>query len=129
VYLDGESALSVRARTFAGMNLRVGDRMTLGELTKREKHFWKKAYGQKAWVAEKVRLDRVSHLLRELDHRVGVTAVGFGADTTDGSAPSSVDTSSRVRCIGRSVIAFSANGQGHLNVVQQGTERTEHRPC
>lgn len=82
VYIDGAYCCSIRARTWCGMGLKVGDQITCEELQEREKFHWKKAYGEAAWEKEKVRLTAVKALIESISPQVSVHVTGFGAGTT-----------------------------------------------
>lgn len=49
VYIDGKLCVSVRQRTWVGMNLDVGSKISCQELKVLENNFWKKLYGQGSW--------------------------------------------------------------------------------
>ncbi|WP_205884021.1 hypothetical protein [Pseudomonas viridiflava] len=83
VYIDHEKCMPVRARTWSAMGLKVGDSITCDKLKELESHHWKHAYGQSAWDKEKIRLGKVKELIENLDSRVFVETVGFGADTNE----------------------------------------------
>jgi hypothetical protein len=83
VYIDGHKCTPVRARTWAGMGLKVGDEISCEELKKRESFHWKKAYGKAAWEKEGVRLGKVKTLIEMMDPRVVANIVGFGAGSTE----------------------------------------------
>ena len=83
VYLDGVYAQSIRARTFAAMNLSVGQVISKDELEEMEKNHWKIVYGPASWEAEKTRLSRVSEMLTAHDDRISVSVTGFGADSVE----------------------------------------------
>lgn len=48
-----------------------------------ESFHWKQQYGESARTREKVRLDKVKQLIEQLEPRVDVEVVGFGADSTE----------------------------------------------
>lgn len=64
------------------MKLQVGSSISCEELRKRVDFFWKQMYSGH-WERERVRLGRVTAKLKELDERVEVQTVGFGADTDE----------------------------------------------
>lgn len=53
VYIDGQKCTPVRLRTWAAINLKVGDSISCNDLIELEKHHWKHAYGKDAWDKEK----------------------------------------------------------------------------
>lgn len=53
VFIDGEYCCSIRKRTWQAMDLRVGSLITCENLKEKENYFWKQAYGQQSWEAEK----------------------------------------------------------------------------
>lgn len=81
VFIDGHFCCGIRQRTFQAMKLAVGSEISCEELKEKENFFWKQAYGQEAWQKEKVRLERVKAMIEEMDDRLMVRVVGFGADT------------------------------------------------
>lgn len=81
VYVDGAYCTSIRERTFPALDLKVGQRIACEQIQELETHHWKHAYGESAWAKEKVRLRKVKGLIEELDSRVSVDIVGFGADS------------------------------------------------
>ena len=83
VFVDGKFCHSVRKRTFEAMNLTVGMEITCDEVKEREDFFWKRSYGSDSWKRERVRLDRVVELIKNIDPRVEVRVVGFGAGDTE----------------------------------------------
>lgn len=82
IYIDRQYCTSIRARTFPGMNLAVGQEITCDELNELEKFHWKNTYGQTAWKKEKIRIERVVELLKSIDKQIAVNIKGFGANTT-----------------------------------------------
>ena len=83
IYTNGEYCASIRARTFKGMDLFVGQEITCAEVKEMENYHWKNSYGKAAWEKEKVRIDRVIALLESVNKQIIVNVTGFGADTTD----------------------------------------------
>jgi len=84
VFIDGQSCIPIRARTWQAMNLNVGDSITCAELIEREKYHWKIEY-QKAggWDREKVRIEAVKAYLEKIDPLIEAVVTGFGANTTE----------------------------------------------
>ena len=83
IFVDGEYCCSVRERTFGAMDLTVGMEITCDEVKDRENFHWKHSYGPDSWEREGVRLDRVAELIKNIDPRVEVRVVGFGAGDTE----------------------------------------------
>jgi hypothetical protein len=81
VFIDGAFCTGIRKRTFQGMNLKVGDEITCGDLKEKESFFWKQSYGEEAWKKEKVRINKVKDLIESIDTRLVVKVTGFGADS------------------------------------------------
>lgn len=83
IFIDDEYCASVRKRTFQAMGLKKGDEISCDELKEKENFYWKQSYGEEAWKKEKVRLDIVKELIENIDPKIIVHVVGFGADSTD----------------------------------------------
>lgn len=81
-YIDGEYCTSIRKRTFEGMNLKVGDKITCDQLKEKENFFWKSQYSNK-WEDEKVRLNRVKDLINHYTTQILIETTGFGADSNE----------------------------------------------
>lgn len=82
VFIDGAFCTGIRKRTFKGMHLKVGDEISCVQLKEKELFFWKQSYGEDAWKKEKVRINKVKHLIESIDKRLVVNITGFGADST-----------------------------------------------
>lgn len=83
IFVDGAYCTSIRERTFSALNLRIGQQIGCDQVKELESHHWKHAYGETAWAKEKVRLNKVKSLIEQLDGRVTVEIIGFGADSED----------------------------------------------
>ena len=83
VFVDGKFCHSVRERTFGAMDLTVGMEITCNEVKEREKFHWKRTYGPNSWERERERLNRVVDLIKNIDPRVEVRVVGFGAGSSE----------------------------------------------
>lgn len=84
IFLDGQYATSVRRRTFDGLNLRVGQKITKDEIDLRESLYWKTKYSNNGgWERENKRLDRITQCLEFCDERFVVKKTGFGAGSTE----------------------------------------------
>ena len=81
IFIDGNFCVGVRKRTFQAMGLEVGAEITCEQLKEKEIFFWKQTYGEEAWKKEKVRIDKVSNLIKSIDENVLIKIVGFGADS------------------------------------------------
>lgn len=81
VYVDGDYCTSIRDRTFPALNLSIGDDISCEKIKELENHHWKHAYGESSWEKEKVRLEKVKTLIENLDSRIAVGIVGFGAQS------------------------------------------------
>ncbi|TDP30765.1 hypothetical protein DEU29_11548 [Idiomarina aquatica] len=82
VYVDGEFCVSIRERTFKGMNLREGMEISCDKLKEMESFHFKNQY-QNSWEEEKVRLKAVTDLLHDISPEIKVTVTGFGADSNE----------------------------------------------
>lgn len=84
VFIDNEFCVGIRKRTFQAMNYKVGDQITCEQLKEKENLFWKQSY-QKigAWEKEKVRIEKIKQVIEEIDPRIIVKVVGFGAESNE----------------------------------------------
>lgn len=83
IYVDGEFCASIRKRTFSAIKIKVGDEISCEKVKELENFHWKNAYNVKSWEKEKVRLNKVKKLIEDIDPKLKVNIVGFGADTTE----------------------------------------------
>jgi hypothetical protein len=83
IFIDGTFCAGVRKRTFQATGLKVGDEITCEELKGKENFVWKQLYGKPAWKKEKVRIEKVSDLIKKTNENALVKIVGFGADSEE----------------------------------------------
>jgi len=81
--VDLEYCTSVRERTFHALGIKIGHKVTCAEIVELENHHWKHAYGVAAWDKEKIRLDKVTSLIKSISDHARVKIVGFGADSRE----------------------------------------------
>ncbi len=67
VFVDGTYCTSIRERTFPALNLKVGSEVSCEKIKELESFHFKNHY-KESWANEKVRLQKVQHLLRALIH-------------------------------------------------------------
>lgn len=82
IYIDGEYCTSIRARTFKGMALTVGLEVSCDQVKEMENFHFKNQY-QNTWEQEKVRIDKVSQLIYNINPYVRINVTGFGADSNE----------------------------------------------
>ena len=83
VYVDDEYCASIRERTFPAMGLEIGMQISCEEIKELEAFHWKNQYGKASWEREQVRLNRIVEIIEQMDSRVKVNIVGFGAGSTE----------------------------------------------
>lgn len=83
VYVDGEYCTSIRERTFPAMGLEIGTQISCEEVKEREEFHWKNQYGKASWEREQVRLNRIVQIIEQIDDRIKVNIVGFGAGSVE----------------------------------------------
>ena len=83
VYIDDQFCISIRARTWIGMDLAEGSKISCEEIKILEQNFWKKLYGAQSWKREKVRINRVINWFTKYIPQVEVILVGLGVDRND----------------------------------------------
>ena len=83
IWIDGQFCCRVRERTFPAMGLQIGSEISCPQLIQRDNFHWKHSYGSASWAQENSRLKRAYDLIAWADHRVTVTTIGFGANSTE----------------------------------------------
>jgi hypothetical protein len=82
VYVDGKYCCSMRERTSKAMELFEGKEAICSDLIKSEKFFWKNQY-KDSWDKEKVRIEKVSQLIKSFSEQFRLEKTGFGADSNE----------------------------------------------
>ncbi|RRO11070.1 hypothetical protein [Pectobacterium aquaticum] len=82
VYIDGTYCTSIRARTFKGMTLFVGQEISCDEVKEMESFHFKNQYQDK-WEQEKIRIQKVSQLITSINRNVKIEVTGFGANSNE----------------------------------------------
>lgn len=82
IFIDKKYCTSIRARTFKGMNLSVGQEISCDQVKEMESFHFKNQY-QNSWEQEKVRIDKISQLINSIDSSLNINVTGFGADSNE----------------------------------------------
>ena len=83
VYIDEQFCTSVRERTWIGMNLGIGSKISCDKLKLLEQNFWKKLYGVRSWEREKIRISRIIQWFSLHISQVDIVTIGLGANSND----------------------------------------------
>lgn len=82
IYVDGDYCTSIRARTFKGMTLFIGQEISCDQIVEMENFHFKNQY-KNTWEQEKVRINKVSQLITSINPSVIIKVTGFGADSNE----------------------------------------------
>jgi hypothetical protein len=82
IYIDNKWCCSIRQRTFIGMHLSIGQKITCQEVKDMESFHFKNKY-QNSWENEKVRIDKVSELINTFSNQFRLDNTGFGTDSNE----------------------------------------------
>ncbi|EKO5152158.1 hypothetical protein ACK2J6_003672 [Vibrio fluvialis] len=82
IYIDGVYCTSIRARTFRGMTLSIGQEISCAEVKEMENFHFKNQY-KSSWEQEKVRIEKVSQLIQSINPKIRIRVTGFGADSNE----------------------------------------------